>query len=36
MSWKKTATAIGVSVSKFYIPLFCGAAGKLRDMVTVC
>ena len=25
-SWKKTPTAIGVSVSKLYVSLYCGAA----------
>jgi len=34
-SWKKTATAIRVSVSKFYVSL-CGAAAKLKTRVTVC
>jgi len=34
-SWKKTPTAIGVSVSKLYVTL-CGAAAKLRARVTVC
>ena len=34
-SWKKTLTAIGVSVSKLYVT-FCGAAAKLKARVTVC
>jgi len=34
-SSKKTATAVGVSVSKLYVTL-CGAAAKLRVRVTVC
>ena len=34
-SWKKTPTAIGVSVSKLYVT-FCGAAAKLKARVTVC
>jgi hypothetical protein len=29
-SWKKTPTAIRVSVSKFMLLYFCGAAAKLR------
>ena len=34
-SWKKTATEIGLSVSKLYVT-FCGAAAKLRARETVC
>jgi hypothetical protein len=34
-SWKKTATAIGVFVSKLYVT-FCGAADRLWARVTVC
>jgi len=33
-SWKKTPTAIRVSVSKIYVT-FCGAAAKLRARMTV-
>jgi hypothetical protein len=34
-SWKKTPTAIPVFVSKLYFT-FCGAAAKLKAVVTVC
>ena len=34
-SWKKTATAVGVSVSKLYVT-FCGSSSKLRASWTLC